>query len=116
AVLHQLPLCLDLRSDTLHRLTVTRVGHAFAAADVFAGTDRRYHDDGFGPRAPRNREPTGDRPALHAHLEPHAQRPVARRESAAPAGGNSSAIRATMPSTPNRTGSQAGRPWALPSC
>src|SRR5262249_36718401 len=58
---------LDRRRPALDRLTVARVGHAFAPPAMGSVGEFRHDDDRLGPGAAADGEGAGDRPALDTH-------------------------------------------------
>src|SRR5439155_1080147 len=60
---------LDRRCHAVHRLAVTRVGHAFAASAMGAVGELGHHDHGFGLGAAADGKGAGNRPAFHAREE-----------------------------------------------
>src|SRR5262249_41376770 len=58
---------LDRRRHALDRLTVARVGHAFAPPAVGSVREFRHHDHPLGLGAAADGEGAGDRPALDTH-------------------------------------------------
>ena len=57
----------DALGDAFERLAIARIGHALAAAAVFAIGELRDHDRRFGFGTAADRKRAGNRPALDVH-------------------------------------------------